>query len=263
MRRFLLIVTFLIFYVLFLRLPVLKTKVQGNNFYYRDLLGFIYTRHSSCGWIGPCSHWDVPLLGIHSFTFKTLKYSGLDCLDAYAKSNTALYYLGEKQHQVKSPATFELMNNMYAKDSANVYKLCELEVLNIAEPDRFITVGPVCSKSTTSVYCFQKEVENADINSFEHVWRGYYKDKNKIYFLGKPLGEIDPDTFELLSWGYLKDKNAIFFLDENAKELTELKSADKTTFKVLTEMYAVDASHVFKSGIVLSHTNPKIFKVPQ
>ncbi len=261
MKHIFIVVFLLVAYILLLRLPILKTKIQGNNFYYKDVLGFVYMRHSSCGWIGPCSYWDSPILGAHSFTFKPLIYNGLDCLDAYAKSTNTVYYLGNKQ-QIKDPATFELINNMYAKDSKSVYKLCNLEVLNDTDPNQFQLIGPVCSKSPTSVYCFEKEVVNADASSFEHVWRGYYKDKSHVYYLGEPLNEVDPNTFELLSWGYFKDKNNIYFFDESIKDLVKVQRVDTSTFMVLTEMYAKDSVNVFKKGIVLPSTNPKTFEVP-
>lgn len=133
MKRILLVIFLLAAYVLLLRSPILKTKIEGNNFYYRDVLGFVYMRHSSCGWVGSCTYWGSPLLGTHSITFKLLKYNGLECLDAYAKTTNAVYYLGDKQ-QIKDPATFELINNMYAKDSESVYKLCYLEVFNNTDP---------------------------------------------------------------------------------------------------------------------------------
>lgn len=261
MKRIFIVVLLLVAFFLFLRLPILKTEVEGNSFYFKDILGFVYIRHSSCGWLSPCTYWDSPILGTHSITFKPLKYNGLECLDAYAKTNNAVYYLGNKQ-QIKDPETFELINNMYAKDSKGVYRLCDLEVLSNSDPKQFQLIGPICSKSSTSVYCFKKEVSDADASSFEHIWRGYYKDKNHVYYSGEVLNDVDPITIELLSWGYFKDKNNIYFLDENTKELIKIQEADINTLQVLTEMYARDTTHVFKNGIVLPKTDPKTFEVP-
>ena len=262
MRRIIVVNLVLLVYILLLRLPILKTKVDENNFYYKDFLGFIHTRHSSCGWIGPCIYWDTPLIGVHSLTFHTIKYHGLDCLDTYAKTKSAVYYLGEKQNQIVDPPTFELLNNSYAKDSKNVYELCDLKVMNEIVSDNFQIVGSVCSKSNTSVYCFKREVEGADAETFNHVWRGYYKDKNHVYHLGMALEGIDPNTFATLSWGYIKDGNNIYYFDEDRKELTKLINVKTNGFEVLTKGYAKDTNQVFLKGEILPNTTPDDFVVP-
>lgn len=112
------------------KLPILKTQVNGNDFYYKDVLGFIYTRHSSCGLFGPCLSWDKPLIGVRSNNFTVLKYTGIECLDAYAKSNTAVYFMGKRQPQISDPATFKIVDNRYATDAQNTYKLCYLDIVN-------------------------------------------------------------------------------------------------------------------------------------
>lgn|GEM_PF-4832402 len=262
MKRLLLIAVLLILYSVLLRLPILKTKIDGNDFYYKDVLGFVYVRHSSCGWIGSCRHWDSPILGVHSFTFKPLKYNGSGCLDAYAKTADAVYYFGNKQ-PIKNTAAFELINDMYAKDSESIYKLCDLELMNSTDANQFQLIGPICAKSSTRVYCFQKEVVNADAGSFEHIWRGYYRDKYHVYYLGKTLDVIHPSTFELLSWGYIKDESALYFFDENKLLLSKLVNHDKDSFEVLTNYYAKDRFNVYKSGVVVSGADPTIFVIPR
>lgn len=262
MKRVVFCILLLILYFLLLRLPILKTKVDENNFYHKDILGFIHIRHSSCGWIGPCTYWDTPLIGVHSLTFKTLKYSGLDCLDAYAKTNSTVYYLGERQNQIVDPPTFELLNNSYAKDSKNVYELCDLKVVDETVSDDFQLIGPACSKSTTSVYCFQKEIEGADTKTFNHVWRGYYKDKNHIYHVGVVLEGIDPNTFTTLSWGYIRDDNNIYYFDEDSKEMIKLTDLDDSSFEILTNGYAKDINQVYLKGERLPNTTPDNFVVP-
>lgn len=262
MRRLLIVVFLLFFYFLLLRLPLLKTKLNENNFYYKDLFGLVHIRHSSCSWFGPCTYWDTPILGTHSLTFTPLKYSGLVCLDAYAITKNNVYYLGKKQHQVKDPSTFELINNFYAKDSKTVYELCELNVLSSVESDGFQIIGPVCARDPTFVYCFQKGVENADAETFKHVWRGYYKDKKHVYHLGNVLEGVDPNTLELLSWGYFRDSNGIYYLNENTQILTKLITANKDGFMVLTNGYAKDVTQVFKDGAVVPNVSPNGFVVP-
>ena len=263
MKRIILLVALVTFLAVARRLPILKTKIGTNDFYYKDMLGFVYTRRSSCGWIGPCTYWDVPLWGTHSLTFRTIKYDGPDCLDTYAKTNKAVYYLGKKQTQVKDPKSFNLISNFYARDSLSVYKLCDLEPLVEDKVETFETVGPVCAKSLSSVYCFDKIVRKADPQTFEHIWRGFYKDRNHVYNLGQVLEGIDPSTFEILSWGYIKDAQEIYFFDESAKLLTRLDSVDINNFEVLTQAYAKDQFRVYKEGKVLEGTNPKSFEIPK
>ena len=163
MKRIFYVILFFLFYILLLKLPILKTNVDENNYYYKDMFGFIHIRQNYCGiWIFCSPPWDTPLIGAHITTFKTLRYNGVGCLDTYAKTNNAVYYNGKRQSQVTDPSSFELINNSYAKDNNNIYELCDLKILNNTPPIEFQLIGSVCSKSTTAVYCFKKKIDKAD-----------------------------------------------------------------------------------------------------
>ncbi|MBW6441450.1 DKNYY domain-containing protein [Patescibacteria group bacterium] len=262
MKKFGIFICFLVIYTFLLKLPILKTDIDGTN-YYKDYLGFIHYRYAVfCSLYGrPCIYLDKPLFGVHILSFKTLKYSGLDCLDSYAKTNSSVYYLGKRHKQILDPPSFELMNNHYAKDSRSVYKLCDLEVLNNTVSKDFELIGPVCSKDLHSVFCFKRKVENADAQTFVHVRRGFYKDINYVYHLGRVLDGIYPDTFEILEWGYIRDANNIYYYDDRKYELIKLETVNTGSFEVLTNGYAKDINHVFLKGIVQQNTNPHDFTV--
>lgn len=264
MKRIIFIILLYLACIILLKLPILKTKVDDSNFYYKDLLGFVYTRHSARCWlISPCPHWDKPLLGVHSLTFKSLKYNGHVCLDAYGKTRSSVYYLGKKQPQVTDAQSFEFMNNLYAKDSNKIYKLCDLEAIPDTSPEDFQLVGSECSKNNFTVFCFHKEVKEADPKTFNHIELGYYKDKNHIYYFGSKLEGIDPDTFKTLSWGYIKDSNNTYYFDKNTKELTKLINVNSDNFVVLINGYAKDDVQVFFKGERLSDIEPYNFSVPK
>jgi len=187
----------------------------------------------------------------------------MDCLDAYAKTGNSVYYFGKKQSQIKDPQSFEIVNNIYAKDSKSVYKLCNLEPLGNDDASTFKTVGTVCSKSSSSVYCYSKPVLNADPATFENVWGGYYRDKYHVYYFGKVLEGINPSTFELLSWGYMKDGSELYFFDENKQLLSKLVNPDKDSFEVLTNYYAKDKFNFYKRGVIVGGVDPTTSVVPK
>lgn len=249
MKRFLWIFLILVGYLLFLKLPVLKNQVNESKFYYKDILGFVHKRHSSCGFLGPCISLDSPIFGAHSKAFKLINYQGLECLDAYAKSINSVYYLGKKRKQVTDPKTFELLNNYYAKDSENAYRLCDLEVIkDVTAPD-FNLVGSVCAKDLNAVYCFRNQIVGADATTFEHFHRGYYRDKAHVYYLGKLLEDVDSESLVLLGWGYLTDEDEVYFLSESSKTLIKMEEVDRLSFEVLEDGYAQDVNRKYRNGV--------------
>jgi len=252
-RRFLLIIIAIFLVILSTRLPILKTQIGSEDYYFKDVFGFVYARHGNCGLLGGCTYWDVPLYGVHASFFEVLEYNGHGCSNVYAKTPNSVYYYGEKQPQVKDPKTFEILNITYAKDSAGVYKLCRLEPTD-DDASSFVLIGPACSKSSTQVTCLGGVVEGADPATFAHIWRGYYRDKDRLYLLGMELKGLDPNTFKLLSWGYAEDTNGIYFIDENYKTYNKVTNADKATFEVMENYSARDSKRMYRKGLEVEKT---------
>jgi hypothetical protein len=234
--------------ILLLRSPILKAQMGKSEVYYRGPLGFVYTRNTNCGWIGRCSHWDTPVWGIHSITFELLENNKPGCHNALAKTKNAVYYYGKKKHQVADPKTFTLVNTYHAKDSQNVYNLCDLTKVTGETPEKLVSVGVICEKGNTSVYCGGKKVAGADPKTFEHIWRGFYRDAKRVYHLGVPMENLDPKTFKALTWGHVKDINGIYFFDETLKELTKIEGVDTNTFEITQKYYSKDRFNTYFKG---------------
>lgn len=106
------------------------------------------------------------------------------------------------------PATFTIINNIWAKDKNNVY--CHGKIWSVID-------------ATTFEFLFTDEYDRAS----------YAKDKNNLYDSngGKIVKGIDGQNFEMLNEYWGKDKNVVF----NFKTGRIIKNLDAETFKITGE----------------------------
>ncbi len=82
----------------------------------------------------------------------------------------------------------------------------------------------------------------ADVKTFEVINDGYSKDKNRVYSVNSET--TDPNTFEVLKNGYSKDKNNVYF-NHWYMWTIELEWADSKSFEVLKYDYARDKNNIY------------------
>lgn len=102
---------------------------------------------------------------------------------------------------------------------------------------------------------FYRQVEGADIDSFEVMTEYYTKDKNNVYYLGKQLKNADPKTFKILNNSYSRDRNFVYLEDKQIKEI------DIKTFQFLNNSYLKDGSNVYYNGKPMNSADSDSFSV--
>lgn len=98
-------------------------------------------------------------------------------------------------------------------------------------------------------------VQGADPAKFISIGMGYGMDNKKIYYCEKEVLNADVDTFFVLNYAYAKDKNTAYFKGEKICDL----SCNFRTFKQAAG-YATDNTFVYYNGAVLENSDPMAFQ---
>ncbi len=93
-----------------------------------------------------------------------------------------------------------------------------------------------------------KEIEGADVSTFEVIDQSYAKDMNFIYYDGRPIEAGLPNSVEFVASelndssansGYLISGNNVFCLGE------KIKGADPESFSFILDGYAMDKDYIY------------------
>ncbi|MDQ1283961.1 MAG: hypothetical protein QG620_309 [Patescibacteria group bacterium] len=137
------------------------------------------------------------------------------------------YQIGASHPNSYDPATFQAVDEFYARDKNNAY---------------FVEISSQgTAKSFQTVYKIGV-VAGADPKTFQSAVYPYSKDSRNVYYYGKKISGMDAETFLNLGMNYAKDEDYAYF--ENVKIL----SADVGTFVHLNGYYAKDAKAVYYNG---------------
>lgn len=97
-------------------------------------------------------------------------------------------------------------------------------------------------------------VNGADPAKFMSIGLGYGMDSNKIYYCTKEVTGADIDSFYVLNYGYAKDKNSAYYKGEKICSL----NCNFRAFKQ-AEGYATDNTNIYYHGKVLENSDPMAF----
>ena len=98
-------------------------------------------------------------------------------------------------------------------------------------------------------------VNGADPAKFMSIGLGYGMDNNKVYYGDKEVINADIDSFYVLNYAYAKDKNTAYFKGEKICDLSCNFRAFKQAFG-----YATDNTYVYYNGKVLENSDPMAFQ---
>ncbi len=152
-------------------------------------------------------------------------------------------------------ASFEILNNGYAKDRYNFYyngiKINDVDYdsFSIIEidysPSKFPWGGfgiiyEYYAKDKYQVYCGEKIIKNADPNTFEFFSILYAKDSNYVFYRGDPIESADANSFQFIKDRFAKDKNHVYHLGK-------IISDNPASFQILDyeSRYAKDKDYTF------------------
>lgn len=172
------------------------------------------------------------------------------------------------------PATFEVLNHMWARDCHRVYTYDH--PLSKADVATFEPLNAIFAKDNRHVFFVNGVVPNADAPTFEVLdpgWikgpmgaddlilQGYGRDGLQVFFhayargIPKVVRKADVQTFVSLNAAYARDARAVYF------EGKVLRSLDPDTFQVVGRYWGKDRRQVVYLDDLLPDADPATFKV--
>lgn len=133
-------------------------------------------------------------------------------------------YSGGKKLNV-NPKTFSIFekNNNYGKDDRNIYYISSVaeeegKILKDADVKTFVILNNLYSKDSKNVYLdynqYVEKLEGTDAKTFILLNEKYAKDKNAVYYNGQKIENANPKSFEIISDEIGKDKNRVYKQDK-------------------------------------------------
>ncbi len=186
----------------------------------------------------------------------------------YLQDDKVIYVLNGNFFQVggtdvegADPATFDVIDQSYAKDINNIYY--NGKPVAGADPSS-VTLVPsglasehISESSENSdnsgylisdgkVFCYGEIIDGADSTSFSYLLGSYAMDKDYLYYyidIKIPLTAI-PVVMPNASESYIRHAGQVIFQGE-------VISNEANDFKIINDEYAIDASHVYSHGKIV------------
>ena len=90
-----------------------------------------------------------------------------------------------------------------------------------------------------------RQIEEADIESFQILDNNYAKDKNNVYFKNVIIEEAEASTFTVIDELYCKDSVKVFCSNISVYK-KEIKEADAQTFEKIQGDFYKDKDNIFR-----------------
>jgi hypothetical protein len=194
----------------------------------------------------------------------------------FGKDSTTAWYKDKPFHKVDI-ATFEAIDDHYAKDKSSVYfcdeyrdgqsyyltKRQTITTVLKAIPASFVTLGHGYAKDSHSAFFESTAFIVKDIATLKSINKNFVKDDFQAYYDLHPITGSDGKTFELLNGEFAKDTANIYFFgytEGKSKNIYKL-SCDKETFEVLVYPYSRDQASVFYEGSKIIDAHAPTFNV--
>ena len=199
------------------------------------------------------------VIGADPATYRVLNH-------AWSVDRNNVYLRGRPLRHVDR-ASFTVLNELYARDSARVF-CTEGKIEPLIDPASFEALDEGWYEQWSQVHYIgyardakrvyfgerPRVVANADAASFEVLPHLYGRDRNHVFREGTLLANADPATFQLVADTYAKDRERVFFLDRT------IEGADPETFRLLDEFLAIDARQVYDRGRAVIGADPLTFE---
>lgn len=166
------------------------------------------------------------------------------------------------------PATFERLNDTFAKDINHVY-YCN-EILEDADPKTFRALSEEYSADSRYVWYRENKIEGANPQTFVAPEKndslnftiGLAHDDHDYYNKNNPLHVADMGSFRQIDGSWAVDRLNVYYIDlkaEIGKDIVPI--GDYSTFRVLNHLYAVDAKCAYYKNKIVEGADPKTFVV--
>jgi hypothetical protein len=172
----------------------------------------------------------------------------------YALDDVLVYFRGSPIPEA-DPASFELLDSPFSRDSKHVYIS---DTIFTDDPANFEILGENVYRDSQHIY-WSTEIISDDpshlVILYSKNYYTYLKDSTTVFVNGNPIPGVDLSTFEVILDGYARDAVHIFYFGEIIPE------ADATTFEILESPYARDLESVFWMGNIIAGADASTFRV--
>lgn len=163
-------------------------------------------------------------------------------------------------------ATFERLNETYAKDINHVY-YCN-EILEEADPKSFRALDNNYSADSRHVWYREDIIEGANPTTFVAPEKSnsldfsvdLAHDDHDYYSQNHPLHVADMASFKRKDGSWAVDHKNVYYIGLEAqigKDIVPI--GDYRTFRVLNHLYAADSKNVYYKNIIVEGADPKSF----
>lgn len=161
------------------------------------------------------------------------------------------------------PATFEELNEGFAKDCCYVY--WEGRALNLVDPLTTEVLSSKHLRDINRVFYKDKTIFGADPKTFkvDPSLERLSEDKNDFYFGNSPIGVKDKSQFKVVQTGHTAlwaSDGEFYYYIPNFSQIQKVKSKGNSS-KILSEHYLIDDTSVYFGGNKLKGANPDEFVV--
>ena len=196
--------------------------------------------------------------------------------EVFAKDSAYVYYK-EKSITHADVASFEALDEHYARDKNLVYYCDEyregqnyyltkkqtIYTLENIHPGSFKILGAGYARDSIQAFFEGISFRVKDLSTLKTVNRYFVKDSFYAYFNFHPVAESDGKTFEIVDRNYAKDKAHVYFyeISEEGKPGIFRVSDNPSTFEILAYPYSKDKTTVFYGNVKIPGAHPPGFKV--
>ncbi|MEO6915071.1 MAG: DKNYY domain-containing protein [Chitinophagaceae bacterium] len=194
----------------------------------------------------------------------------------FAKDSIAAYYKGSS-FQYADVATFEALDENYAKDKSKVYYCDEyregqnyymtkrqtiIELKNV-NPASFVSLKNGYGKDARHAWFQGKYFIVKDIATLKSLDINFSKDDVQVYLNCIPIDGSDGKTFEITDRNFAKDKNHVYYYGFDGEQKYNIAKlpCDPQTFKIIDYRFSKDANKVFFLAFTIKDAEAASFEV--
>ncbi len=173
------------------------------------------------------------------------------------------FQIGGTEIEGADPDSFSVIDQSYAKDINNIYY--DGKPVAGANPNSVALVTSELPEGSANsgylisdgkVFCYGEIIEGADPTSFSYLLGSYAMDKDYLYYYIdiKIPRKATPTAIPNANAGYIRHGEQVIFHGV-------VISDEANDFKIISDEYAVDASHVYSHGEIVEGMVPDGFTV--
>ena len=173
------------------------------------------------------------------------------------------FQIGGTEIEGADPDSFSVIDQSYAKDINNIYY--DGKPVAGANPNSVALVTSELPEGSANsgylisdgkVFCYGEIIEGADPTSFSYLLGSYAMDKDYLYYYIdiKIPRKATPTAIPNANAGYIRHGEQVIYNGE-------VISNEAGDFKIISDEYAIDASHVYSHGEIVEGMVPDGFTV--